>query len=98
MDSNGGNVARLTDNHVFDMTPAWSHDGRTIAFERFGGKIRHSEIHLMTSDGKHLKRLSNPNHNEYHPDWFDPRGWAVSPTGNQITIWGRLKEFAPDLQ
>ena len=94
MDSDGSNLDRLTDNLVADLTPAWSHDGSTIAFERFGGKIRHSEIHLMTSDGKYLKRLSNPpNHEDYHPDWFDPRGWAVSPTGNQITIWVGLRKF-----
>ena len=51
----------------------------------------------MTSDGNQLKRLSNPIHKDYHPDWFDPRAWAVSPTGNQITIWGRLKKLASNL-
>ena len=98
MDSDGSKLKKLTDNLVFGQTPAWSHDGRTIAFERFGRKFGHSGMHVMTSDGKHLKRLSAPNHDDYHPDWFDPRAWAVSPTDSQITIWGRLKELAPDLR
>ncbi len=98
MDSDGSKLRKLTDNLVFGQAPAWSHDGRTIAFERVGRKFGHSGIHLMTSDGNQLKRLSNPIHNDYHPDWFDPRAWAVSPTGNRITIWGRLKKLAPSLR
>ena len=95
MDSDGKNLDRLTFNLVTDLAPALSPDGSKIAFERFEEKFRHSKIHLMTSDGKNLKHLSHPNHNDSHPDWFDPRAWAVSPTGNQITIWGRLRKFAP---
>ena len=96
MDADGKNLEWLTDNLVTDQVPAWSPDGSTIAFERLGEKIHNSEIHLMTSDGKYLKRLTKlPIHNDYHPDWFDPREWAVSPTGNQITIWGGLKNSRP---
>ena len=50
IDSEGKNLDRMTDNLVFDFAPAWSYDGRKIAFQRFGSKIGHSEILLMTSD------------------------------------------------
>ena len=79
------------------MDPTWSPDGNTIAFMRWGKELAKSEIHVMTSAGKYLKRISNPVHNDYHPDWFDTSVRVVSSAGNQITIWGRLKKFAPNL-
>lgn len=96
VDPDGKNLDRLTNNLVHDQAPAWSPDGRKIAFNKWEVvPFPHIEIHLMTSDGKYLKRLTNlPNHDDYHPDWTDSSGRAVSPTGNQITIWGRVKKFS----
>ena len=95
----GKNLDRLTNNLLHDQSPAWSPDGSMIAFEKWEVvPFRHIAIHLMRSDGKHLKRLTNlPNHNHYHPDWTDSSWRAVSSTGNQITNWGRLKKHAPNL-
>ena len=50
------------------------------------------QIHLMTSEGKHLKQLSENHHgNDADPDWFDPTAWSVSPAANFVTIWGEIK-------
>ena len=77
--------------------PAWSPDGRKIAYyssivgENKGG------IHLMTADGKHLKRLGNSRKgHDYDPDWFDPATLSVFPTNEQHTIWGKLKKLEPN--
>ena len=105
MNADGKNRKRLTNNRahkkVDNRQPTWSPDGRTIAYVVFkyeddGRTI--PKIHLMTADGQYLKQLSH-GHNgaDYHPD-FGPGGLAVSPTSNQITIWGRLKKLAPNLR
>ena len=75
--------------------PAWSPDGKKIAYyssivgENKGG------IHLMTADGKHLKRLGNAHKgHDYDPDWFDPATLSVFPASKQLTIWGKLKSWS----
>ena len=57
---------------------------------------RIGEIHLMTADGKHIKKLSRPLEGDWDPDWINPAAFTVSPAGNSITIWGRLKKLALD--
>jgi Tol biopolymer transport system component len=57
MDSNGGNVTRLTDNRANDGLPAWSPDGSTLAFasNRDGAWA----IWAMNPDGSNQRRLFN---------------------------------------
>ncbi len=98
--ADGKNRKRLTHNQAHNMWPAWSPDGETIAYVSSKGidiGVR-EKIHLMTADGKYLRQLSD-NHNggDYKPD-FGPTGLAVSPTSNEITIWGELKKLAPNLR
>ena len=95
MDSDGKNRRKLTDGRQH-WCPAWSPDGEQIAYADWGERDIAGEIHLMTADGKHLKLLSN--HSAWDPDWFDPSTLAVASEGNQATIWGRLKKFAPNLR
>ncbi len=97
MDSDGKNRRKLTDGR-YNWSPAWSPDGELIAYESWREGDLLSEIHLMTADGKHLKRLSDPNHHDWDPDWFDPATLAVAPAGKSLTIWGRLKKLAPTLR
>jgi Tol biopolymer transport system component len=58
---------RLTYNSTMDSAPAWSPDGRYIAFqsERDG----HSEIYLMRSDGSNLQRLTFGKADNRFPVW-----------------------------
>ena len=98
MDSDGSNRRKLTDNVIQDTHPSWSPDGRLIAYESWTFE-KPTEIHLITAEGKYLMRLSELHKkHDAHADWFDPTGRAVSPAGNQITIWGRLKNLVYGLR
>ena len=84
---------------VLNAYPAWSPDGAKIAYYSGIRGEDKASIHLMTADGKHLKRLTNvPKGYDYDPDWFDPASLAVSPASNQLTIWGKLKKSAANLR
>ncbi len=92
----GGQPERLTDNLPTKWSPAWSPDGDTIAFAaKEGWGDVPSTIDLMTSDGKHLKQLSEEhNGSDTDPDWYAPVGWSVSPAANFIATWGEIKRPA----
>lgn len=57
MDRDGGHARNLTRNHGNDWSPAWSPDGRTIAF----ASTRSGSLDLwtMASDGSNATRLSS---------------------------------------
>ena len=98
MDSDGKNRRKLTDGRR-DWSPAWSPDGEMIAYESWRREDSLSEIHLMTAEGKYLKQLSDLHERgDYHPDWFDPASLGVTSVGITITIWGRIKRLALNLQ
>ncbi len=98
MDSDGENPRKLTDG-LIALHPTWSPDSEMIAYESWRRPDGISEIHLMTADGKHIKKLSSPpERGDWDPDWFNSATLAASPAGNQITIWGRLKKLAPTLR
>lgn len=53
----------------------------------------------MTANGVQVKRLSNVHKGgDFDPDWFAAAGLVVSPTGNQLAIWGKLKNLASNLR
>ena len=92
VEADGNNGVRLTHNQEHYVDPAWSSDGGTIAYAVANDKLPFkSRIHLMTSDGKRLKRLTNIRDGvDEYPD-FNPVGLAVSPASKTATIWGKLK-------
>ena len=69
MNADGSNVTRLTNHPESDCCPAWSPDGRRIAFdsERDGNR----EIYVMDSDGSNVTRLTN------HPEWDGSPVWTA---------------------
>ena len=66
MDVNGGNQQNLTKNARHDKNPAWSPDGKRIAFESYIGNL---EIYVMDADGGNQRRLTNNPFTDRSPSW-----------------------------
>ena len=78
MDSNGKNGKRLTDNKSGDACgPAWSPDGKKIAYYAFANTSpsRNPELWVMDADGSNPKRVID---HGMDPSW--------SPDGRQIAF------------
>ena len=99
--ADGRNRVRLTHNEEHHWGPAWSPDGQMIAYYVLDGNRvgnLHGTIHLMASDGRYIRQLSDVgNALDFEPD-ISPLGLAVSPASNKSTTWGRLKKRAPNLR
>lgn len=71
MNADGSGLARLTNNSVVDLNPAWSPDGTKIVFDR-----SRDGIYVMNADGTGQARLTNS---------FDTTP-AWSPDGTKIVF------------
>ena len=84
MDADGGNPQNLTNNSDDDFHPAWSPDGKRIAFTsykdgHFIGEFEiTSEIYLMDADGGNQQKLTENRKNDFSPSW--------SPDGKRIVF------------
>ncbi len=96
--ADGKNLVRLTHNEENRWGPTWTPDGQVIAYYVWEGGWGHRTIHLMASNGRYIRQLSNGGDAlDYEPD-INPLGLAVSPDSNKSTIWGRLKKRVSDLR
>jgi TolB protein len=73
MNAHGSGQRNLTRNPARDGAPAWSPDGRTIAFH--SSRDRNNEIYVMHADGSGQRNLTR---NRYHDFSF-----AWSPAQNE---------------
>jgi Tol biopolymer transport system component len=74
-----------------DYDPAWSPDGRRIAFTSVRDRIQ--QIYVLEVDGETLVRVSSGKARDYQPVW-DPRGTQIlfsTLRSETTTIW-----FMPD--
>ena len=78
MNVDGSGLRLLTDK---GNTPAWSPDGRTIAFR---GPVSHEAIWLMDADGSNQRPLTMPlqrraaqSDTDMQPDWSPNGNWIV---------------------
>lgn len=79
MRANGSRVRQLTHNTADDYGPAWSPDGRSIAFVRFVSRSN-EEIFLMSAQGTAEMRVRIPSTQDSDPTW--------TPDGHWITYVG----------
>jgi Tol biopolymer transport system component len=76
MDADGSDQTRLTDDPGADESPTWSPDSRRIAFaglRNVTGAVdaphENYEIYVMEADGASLRRLTQEEAWDWHPDW-----------------------------
>lgn len=80
LDIDSGNIARLTENSNSDLSPAWSPDGKYIAFSSIRGSDKYRQIYIMDADGKNIKRITSSKFYKADPVW--------SPDGKQLCYCG----------
>ncbi len=76
MDADGGHAVNLTNSPAEDGQPAWSLDGKRIAFTSTRDGVQ--QIYLMQADGSNVKRLTTYEGADRAPAW--------SPDGKKIAF------------
>jgi Tol biopolymer transport system component len=76
-------IRQLTSSTATNVRPAWSHDGKSIAFQSNRDGPYH--IYVMNADGSNLRQLTSGDENDdRHPSWSpDGRTIAVD-TGTEV--------------
>ncbi len=84
LDSHGQNLTPLTHNGRSNYNPAWSHDGKQIAFFSQQGKdVATAELYVINADGTNERRLTQNQAQEYGAAW--------SPDDRQIAFGTKME-------
>jgi TolB protein len=75
MDRSGQSVQRLTNSPGLDHRPAWSPDGRRIAFT--SNRDGNYEIYVISADGARIQRVTHHSERDDYAAWH-PDGQHVA--------------------
>jgi len=81
MSANGTGITRLTKNAANDVQPAWSPNGKKIAF--VSNRAGNNEIYVMNADGTGITRLTNNAASDEAPAW-SPSGTRILFQSNRV--------------
>ena len=101
MDTDGQNARRVSPLGTWSYNPAWSPDGKWIAYEAYEAGIANPwedpnavrHIFIVSVEGNEPRQITQyPVHNN-SPAWVPESFFSVSPTvDTQTTLWGSLKQ------
>jgi TolB protein len=85
--TDGSDVRNLTKSTADNTAPAWSPDGKLLAFT--SNRDGKAQIYLMNADGTGLRRLSNGIYTDVSPTWSPDGKWIAfaSARENQTDIY-----------
>ncbi len=87
MNIDGSGVTALSNSPGDDRDPAWSPDGKRLAFT--SDRDGNTEVYIMNADGTNQTRLTTSPENEHHPEW--------SPDGTLIVFSRTMADNSGDL-
>ena len=76
MNDDGTNVKKLTDGDGVDSWPAWSPDGKRLAF--VSSRSGNNDIFLVQADGTNVRNLTKHAAQDTSPAW--------TPDGKKVTF------------
>jgi Tol biopolymer transport system component len=84
--TDGVSVTQLTTDDADEANPAFSPDGKKIAFA--SNRSGHWSIYVMDADGKNVMQVTNARTHDLHPSWSpDGTELAYSSLGARSGVW-----------
>jgi TolB protein len=82
-------IREVLNDFIPASQPAWSPDGKMLAFASRYNQNGSSQIYTVNADGSNLQMITSMDGNNFHPTW--------SPNGKQIAILHNYTEFGSDI-